>query len=878
MMQRRNPTGQASRFCALLVLLALATPAQSQTIATGARHGLALQADGSVLTWGDNRLGQLGQGRTLYAETAREIPLPAKAVAVQASATNALVLDEQGNIWSWGTNRRGELGDGTRADRATPQIVFRNAAQIAINGGASSPTFVLDKDGQPWQWGPVPGGGELLAPTRSAQVPARLVKVEPRGRTVSALDEQGVVWSWGEGVACADSPGKTGPVAMRGLPPIRDFWISYSALRAAGTPADGTPLTIVNAVDRDGNVWKWGSEASYGFMGYGPAEIRRYCPAVRTPDAADWTLPMPLVPPYIPAELVSAGVAITRVLGMNIERAVASQNSSTLGLTQDGELWHWDSQGPGTKIHREALDVVDASNYSAGDRHGTLGLVYVTRSGKVYAKGSNLFLHLAIASGEVDSVSGPQKVQLPGPAVSVHANASGSYVLLKDGRVFHWGYGTAQYKPFASLNRYAVPQAPVELDLPAPAVKLAVGERRWMALAANGDVWSTDVTAVGNEYKEPVWFQRLLVTRASGLPAAKDLVVGGAGGAILGVDGTLWNVPAQAVPYPHAETRPPVFLPFQYGGLPKVRQVAMVLGRYGEAHFALDAQGQVWFRGRESFGLSGAVDTGTTTGLDVPAPFVRPLPGKAVSVHAGGGSFCAVLEDGSAQCYGKIFNEHLGMRFTLHAPIREVSIGADGTQGGTVHFRLAGGAVWAWGHGQWGQLGAGTHAHAFDPVPLVSESGTADLDLDPGTPDAAATARPPFRVKTQLSGNLRALSLRSEVFGSAGAPAGSNVYAMAAPASGAPGVWVQLDAQGLWGPLRWPVPAVASNAQLTGEAQSLALANILRQLPGTGLEGLRVYVGYGSDAQEMMAARRFRAVLDLVADPCLENLCTPAYR
>lgn len=637
-------------------------------------------------------------------------------------------------------------------------------------------------------------------------------------------------------------------------------------------------MTLVNAVDHTGTVWKWGSVADYGPMGWGSAEIRRSCPAVRATDQADWTLPMPVVPPYIPAELVSAGVAITRVLGMDIDRATASYNRSTLGVTRDAELWHWRGQGPGTKIQREALDVVDASNYSSPDGDGTLGLVYVTRGGKVYAKGSNLFLHLAITGGEVDAASSPQKVPLPGPAVSVHANAGGSYALLKDGRVFHWGYGTAPFIPSHSLNRYAVPSGPVQLDLPAPVVKLAVGESRWMALTANGDVWSIDATAIGDWVREPAWFQRQLVTRDSGLPAVRDLVVGGQGGAILGVDGTLWNAPARAVPYPHADTRPPVFLPFQYGGLPPMRQVAMVAGRYGqEAHFALDEQGQVWFRGRHSYGLGGPADNGTVTGLDVPAPFVRPLPAKAVSVHAGGGSFCAVLGDGSAQCYGKIFNEHLGMRFTLHAPIREVSIGADSEQGGTAHFRLAGGAVWAWGNGQWGQLGSGAHAHAFDPVPLVSESGTADLDLDPGTPDAAATARPPFHVKTQLAGNLRALSLRSDVFGSAGAPAGSNVYAMAAPPSGASGTWAQLDAQGQWGALRWPVPAVASNVQLMAESESVVLANILRQFPGTGLEGLRIYIGYGRDVEEMLAARRFRAVLDLAADPCPEKLCTPAY-
>lgn len=84
----------------LLAVCSATVTATAQTLATGARHGLALQADGGVLAWGDNRLAQLGSGRTLYAPTAREIALPAKAVAVQASSTSALVLDDQGNVWS----------------------------------------------------------------------------------------------------------------------------------------------------------------------------------------------------------------------------------------------------------------------------------------------------------------------------------------------------------------------------------------------------------------------------------------------------------------------------------------------------------------------------------------------------------------------------------------------------------------------------------------------------------------------------------------------------------------------------------------------------------------------------------------------------------
>jgi alpha-tubulin suppressor-like RCC1 family protein len=851
-----------------------AVAAQAQTIATGARHALALQADGSVLAWGDNRLGQLGQGRTLYAATARVVPVPAKAVAVQASNTNALVLDDQGNVWSWGTNRRGELGDGTRTDRATPQIVFRNAALIAGNGGSSSPTFVIDKDGQPWWWGPMPSGGDLLQPTRAAQVPARLVTVAQYGTVTAGLDDKGVVWAWGEYVPCAASPGPTGPVAMAGLPPIQRFYMQPGGYQ----PNYGEAVvrfTSATAFDTSGQAWKWGAESGYGpggGFGWGPhTHLTPLCPPVRNPrDDAYFNYQ-----PIIHSELLRKGVAITRT---TFGTAGASVYTS-LGLSDTGELWQWRSEyeaPPGVTLWHEASDVVDASHYSTPEREGALGLIYVTKSGTVYAKGTNYNLHLGIAHAEVDSVSAPQKVDLPGAVMSVHAKPTGSFALLSDGTVYGWGAGAGRIDRFQDVGWYTVPMRPVKLEIPAFVSQLAVAGERWMALTPGGEVWA--LATRGAPSSVPGSLQPFKVSRATGMPAARQVLLGGSlEGAILGVDGTLWHVGYQAAVQPGTDGTELAVLPWQFGGLPPIKQVAMAAGRFGNAaYFALDAEGAVWFRGQHSYGLGGLSEADLALapmGRIVQAPFVRPLPGKAVSVHAGDNSFCAVLEDGSAQCYGKLFGENLGMRFTLHVPIREVSIGTDGDSGGTVHFRLAGGRVWAWGKGQWGQLGAGIHAGAVQPVPVIDAAGTADLDLDPFSPDAPAPAavRPPFRVKTQLAGNQRSLSFGGTVFGSRGTPGDSKVYAMAASPTGATGTWVQLDAHGQWGPLRWPVPAIASGVQLSGDAQSISLNNILRQFAGTGLEGLRFYIGYGRDVDEMLAARRFREVLELAPEALPAN-------
>lgn len=357
-----TPPWRQALACLLPALLAglCSSPSavQAQSIATGSRHGLALQADGSVLAWGDNRQAQLGQGSTIYADTPREIALPVKARKVQASATGALLMDAQGDVWSWGTNRKGQLGDGTRADRAEPKVIFRGAIEI-VNGGETAPSFLIDSEGQPWWWGPLPTGADAPSPQRAAQVPARLMHLKHEANTTIALDEQGVVWSWGRGAACSESTGVSAPVAMRSIPRIKDFY------QLTWTPSPYQPehsrwnppsASMVYAKDADGGVWRWGT-AMRGYppdTGNPPLVV---CPAVAATDGRfDW----PTYAPYPSLEQ----------MGVRFQRAGYLGGSNiTTGLAENGDLWQWrnptseNPDGTAVTINRIATGVVDFSAF-----------------------------------------------------------------------------------------------------------------------------------------------------------------------------------------------------------------------------------------------------------------------------------------------------------------------------------------------------------------------------------------------------------------------------------------------------------------------------------------------------------------------------------
>jgi alpha-tubulin suppressor-like RCC1 family protein len=88
-------------------------------IAAGDRFNLALLADGTVLMWGRNYYGLNGDGtgdQGLGCEcldSPRPVPGITRAMAVAASPDTAMALISDGTVMAWGRNSEGQLGNGT---------------------------------------------------------------------------------------------------------------------------------------------------------------------------------------------------------------------------------------------------------------------------------------------------------------------------------------------------------------------------------------------------------------------------------------------------------------------------------------------------------------------------------------------------------------------------------------------------------------------------------------------------------------------------------------------------------------------------------------------------------------------------------------------
>ena len=109
-------------------------------ISAGDRFSLALCSDGTLVAWGDNSYGQLGDAST----TTRLLPVAVNTgvdsalhgktiVAISAGGFHSLALCSDGTVAAWGCNLSGELGDTTSNNSLIPVIVY-DGKNSAING------------------------------------------------------------------------------------------------------------------------------------------------------------------------------------------------------------------------------------------------------------------------------------------------------------------------------------------------------------------------------------------------------------------------------------------------------------------------------------------------------------------------------------------------------------------------------------------------------------------------------------------------------------------------------------------------------------------------------------------------------------------------
>src|SRR6185437_3103473 len=292
---RRTAARRLSPWAASAALAAsavLAWPALPATAATAGRPAAAPPSGQSVAGWGENDNGELGTGQAssgfvLLPELA-SLPPGTRITQVAPGCSHSLALTSTGSVLAWGDNRTGELGNGTTGGfKATPAPVKLPAGvTISSVAGGCGFSMAVTTTGQLLTWGDNSTGelgtgktgGNTALPGPASLPPGVTVRTAAAGEDHAlAVTTAGQVYAWG-----SNDDGELGNGSTSGQPnptpaPVR---LPAGTQVIAATAAEHDSL----AVTAGGDVFGWGNQ-SFGSLGNGqgsgiaPLPVRTLVPA-----------------------------------------------------------------------------------------------------------------------------------------------------------------------------------------------------------------------------------------------------------------------------------------------------------------------------------------------------------------------------------------------------------------------------------------------------------------------------------------------------------------------------------------------------------------------------------------------------------------------
>ncbi len=301
---------------------------EATQISSGNDHALALRANGTVVAWGLNDIGQLGDGTTENRLIPSPVPGLTDVVAIAVAGSTSLALRANGTVMAWGDNDFGGLGNGTStgpeacgtdACSKFPVPVPGLSEVVAISGSSSA--LALLANGTVVGWGfntsGQTGSGARLDGCRCVDRPTLVpgvsgaVAISAGNGNGSALLANGTVKAWGANSSGQLGNGPTLVGACRCLGPV-----TVSALAGAKAIAFGASHGL--ALLSNGALHAWGHNGG-GELGNGSfSETGCFCIPVTAP-----------------------------VSGLAGVRGVAAGSFHSLALLPDGTVRSWGEDGNG---------------------------------------------------------------------------------------------------------------------------------------------------------------------------------------------------------------------------------------------------------------------------------------------------------------------------------------------------------------------------------------------------------------------------------------------------------------------------------------------------------------------------------------------------
>lgn len=323
-----------------------------KSVAAGEFSSAGIDANNVLWTWGNNSLGQLGDGTN----TEKSTPVKVKdqedndftAATVSVGKDHTVAIDRDGYVWSWGNNGAGQLGNGLNGP-----------------GVNSTPLKVYDTNGES-QLGDIK-------------------KISAGNDSTVALTNSGNVLVWGYNQFCKLGNGKSDEYCV-----IPSFVLNeVEGLNFEGVADIAAGWGYAVALKNDGTVWTWGLNGE-GQLGYTTTDPYGMFPAKVTCSGGAELI----------AKAISAGINHTAIIapdntvwtwgynacgklgiGTDVEKQllpkqvfyqdgvtpfkakqVKAGSDSTVAVAEDGTVWAWGSNDYGLLGNLKNYDDFENSN------------------------------------------------------------------------------------------------------------------------------------------------------------------------------------------------------------------------------------------------------------------------------------------------------------------------------------------------------------------------------------------------------------------------------------------------------------------------------------------------------------------------------------
>ena len=171
-------------------------PSDARKVVLGASNSAYIDNNGDLYMFGQNNLGQLGDGTT----TDKTIPfkLASNVKDVVLGYYHSAYIDNNGDLYMFGYNIYGQLGDGTTTKKTTPVKIASNIKDVALGAFHSS---YIDNNGDLYMFGQNDygqlGDGTTTNKTTPVKIASNVKDVALGGSHSAYIDNNGDLYMFG---------------------------------------------------------------------------------------------------------------------------------------------------------------------------------------------------------------------------------------------------------------------------------------------------------------------------------------------------------------------------------------------------------------------------------------------------------------------------------------------------------------------------------------------------------------------------------------------------------------------------------------------------------------------------------------------------------